>query len=131
MMKVYVGTDIIEVERIKESIENLGEKFINRIFTQTEIEYCNATKNAKYEHYAARFAAKEATFKAVSTLLSDKYSISWKNAEVVNDENGKPNIQFTSLDKNVEKELKCIKSIDVSLSHIKEYAVANVTVIIE
>lgn len=128
-MKVYVGTDIIEVDRIKESIEETGDKFINKIFTQTEIDYCKNTKAAKYQHYAARFAAKEATFKAISTLLSDKYSVSWKNSEVVNDENGKPSIRFTSLDKNVEKELNHIKSIDVSLSHIKEYAIANVTVI--
>lgn len=130
-MKVLAGTDIIEVERIKESIDDMGEKFINKIFTQTEIDYCKNTKTAKYQHYAARFAAKEATFKAISTLLSDKYSISWKNSEIVNDENGKPFIQFLDLDKKVEKELKGIKSIDVSLSHIKEYAIANVVMIIE
>lgn len=127
-MKVYVGNDIIEVDRIRESMRN--EEFKKRVFTKEEIDYCEKkNENIRYQHYAARFAAKEATFKAISTLLSDKYSVSWKNSEVVNDENGKPSIRFTSLDKNVEKELNHIKSIDVSLSHIKEYAIANVTVI--
>lgn len=130
-MHIYTGTDIIEVDRIKESIEDMGDKFINKIFTQTEIDYCKNKKTVKYQHYAARFAAKEATFKAISTLLSDRYSISWKNSEIVNDENGKPRIQFIDLDKKVEKELRTIKSIDVSLSHLKEYAIANVTLITE
>ncbi len=130
-MNVLVGTDIIEVNRVKDSIENLGDKFINKIFTLDEINYCSRSKEKKYQHYAARFAAKEATFKAISTLLSDKYSISWKNASVINDADGKPSIEFNDLSKEVEKELKVIKSIDVSLSHLKDYAVANVTVLIE
>lgn len=128
-MKVLVGTDITDVARIKDSIEDFGDKFLKKIFTENEIKYCKDTKEMKYQHLAARFAAKEATFKAISTLLSDRYSISWKNAEVINDGNGKPSINFNSLDENVERELKSIKSIDVSLSHLKEYAVANVTVI--
>lgn len=130
-MQVKVGTDIIEVARIEKSIEELGDKFINRIFTEEEIKYCQDTKNQKYQHYAARFAAKEATFKAISGLLKDKYSISWKNIQIKNDEKGKPNIELISLDREVEKELKKISSIDISLSHIKEYAVANVCLICE
>lgn len=130
-MQVKVGTDIIEVARIEKSIEELGEKFLNRIFTEEEIKYCQDTKNQKYQHYAARFAAKEATFKAISGLLKDKYSISWKNIQIKNDEKGKPNIELISLDREVEKELKKISSIDISLSHIKEYAVANVCLICE
>ena len=55
-MKILTGTDIIEIDRIKNSIENIGEKFIEEIFTQKEIEYCESKKNAKYQHYAARFA---------------------------------------------------------------------------
>ena len=128
-MQVKVGTDIIEVARIENSIEELGDKFINKVFTEKEIEYCKDTKALKYQHYAARFAAKEATFKAVSDLLNDKYSVSWKNIQVINNQQGKPEIEFVSLDKEVEKELKKIISIDVSLSHIKEFAVANVCLI--
>lgn len=128
-MQVNVGIDIIEVDRVKKSIEELGNKFIDKVFTQKEIDYCSNKKISKYQHYAARFAAKEAAFKAVSTLLKDKYSISWKNMQVVNDEKGKPKLEFIFLEKNVENELKKIASIDLSISHIKDYAVANVTIL--
>lgn len=123
-MKVLTGTDIIEINRIKESIETLGDSFKNKIYTEKEIEYCESKKNAKYQHYAARFAAKEAVFKAVSELLADKYEISWKDAEVVNDINGKPRINIFNSKLN-EK----IENIDISISHCKEYAVSNVIVI--
>lgn len=129
-MQIKVGIDIIEVDRIRQSIDEIGDSFINRIFTETEKTYCESRKKAKYEHYAARFAVKEATFKAVSTLLKDKYSISWKNVETVNDQNNKPTINFVALDKEVEKELKKIQSIDVSISHLKDYAIANVSILI-
>ncbi len=129
-MQIKVGIDIIEVERIKQSIEELGESFINKIFTDEEKAYCESKKKTKYEHYSARFAVKEATFKAISTLLKDKYSISWKNIETLNDKNNKPIIHFVSLEKEVEKELNKIQSIDVSISHIKEYAIANVSILI-
>ena len=122
-MKVYTGTDIIEIERVKNSIENIGKKFIEEIYTQKEIEYCESKKNAKYQHYAARFAAKEAIFKAVSKLLNNKFDISWKNAEIINDENGRPYINFLNT-KIIEK----IEDIDISISHCKEYAVATVVV---
>ena len=130
-MQIKVGTDIIEVSRIQESIESMGENFINKIFTKEEIDYCKNTKKLMYQHYAARFAAKEATFKAVSTLLEDKYSISWKNAQVINNENGKPQLEFIALSKEVEKMLKKIISIDISLSHLKDYAIATVTILID
>ena len=129
-MQIKVGIDIIEVERIKKSIEEIGDSFINKIYTEQEKIYCEARKKTKYEHYAARFAVKEATFKAISTLLKDKYSISWKNVETINDKNNKPTINFIALDKEVEKELKKIQSIDISISHIKDYAIANVSILI-
>ena len=123
-MRVLTGTDIIEINRIKDSIESLGETFKNKIYTEKEIEYCESKKNAKYQHYAGRFAAKEAIFKAVSDLLDDKFEISWRDAEVLDDENGKPRITFSS--KKVEEK---IESIDISISHCKEYAVSNVVII--
>ncbi len=122
-MKIYTGTDIIEIERVKNSIENIGKKFIEEIYTPKEIEYCESKKNAKYQHYAARFAAKEAIFKAVSKLLNNKFDISWKNAEIINDENGRPYVNFINT-KIMEK----IEDIDISISHCKEYAVATVVV---
>lgn len=129
-MQVNVGVDLIETERIKKSIESLGDKFINKIYTDTEIEYCNSKNRMKYQHFAARFAAKEACFKAVSILLKDKYSISWKNAQIINDKSGKPHIELIDLSDEVKEELSLIKSMDVSLSHLEGYAIANVTILV-
>ncbi len=124
-MKILCGTDIIEISRIKDSIERLGNTFINTLFTPAEIKYCESKRNAKYYHYAGRFAAKEAIFKAVSPLLKDKFDISWHNAEVINDKNGNPKINFLDI------EFKNIKNIDISISHCKEYAVATVVAIVD
>lgn len=124
-MKILCGTDIIEVGRIRESIERSGNNFLNIIYTPSEIEYCESKRVSKYYHYAGRFAAKEAIFKAVSPLLKNKFDISWHNAEVINDKDGNPKINF--LDINFSK----IKDIDISISHCKEYAVATVVVIAE
>lgn len=124
-MKVLLGTDIIEIKRVKESIEKYDKDFINRIYTEKEIEYCEKKHNAKYQHYAVRFAAKEAVFKAVSQLLEDKFEISWKNAEIINLDQGKPEVNLIGT-----KIANKIKSIDISLSHCKEYAVATVIIVI-
>lgn len=120
-MKITCGTDIIEVSRIQESIEKLGDKFLNKIYTPLEIEYCNSKKNMKYQHFAARFAAKEAIFKAISDLLESKYEITWTDVEVLNNEKGKPVVYFL-------KDGYDIKQIDISLSHLKEYAIATCVV---
>ena len=125
-MRVLTGIDIIEIERIKQSIDNLEKRFINEIFTPKEIEYCESKRKARYQHYAARFAAKEAIFKAISKLLNSKYELTWKNAEVLNDENGKPYINFLNTD--IEEK---IEDIDISISHCKEYAIASVVLILK
>ena len=78
-MKVKCGVDIIEVSRIEDAIENLEDKFLNRVYTKKEIEYCNSKNNMKYQHFAVRFAAKEAIFKAVSENLEEKTDIVWTN----------------------------------------------------
>ncbi len=124
-MHILCGTDIIEIERIKKTIERNGENFLNLIYTEAEIAYCESKKNAKYSHYAGRFAAKEAIYKAVSTLLPERFGISWKDAQIINDENGNPKIEFLKI------EFEQIKSIDISISHCKEYAVATVTILID
>lgn len=126
-MKITCGTDIIEISRIKKSIEEMGDKFIGKIFTIKEIQYCESKKAQKYQHYAARFAAKEAAFKAISTYLDDKYSISWQDIEISNNEAGRPEI---NIKKSIDGlSIENIESMDISLSHCKEYAVANVTVL--
>ena len=118
-MKVTCGTDIIEIERIKKAIERGGERFLNTVFTENEIKYCEERKVQRYQHYAARFAAKEAAFKAVSKEIDDSY---WKMFEVIKDEKGRPEIKICCDIQNLE-------SIDLSLSHCKDYAIANVVAV--
>ena len=122
-MKVKCGIDIIEISRIQESIENLGDKFLNKIYTEKEIDYCESKGKSKYEHYAARFAVKEAAFKAVSEEVEDKYNVSWKDIETMNDKKGRPIVKILFLKDNK------VENVDVSISHCKDYAVANVTVL--
>lgn len=122
-MKVTCGTDIIEISRVKESIEKLGDRFLNRVFTEEEIKYCESRGKSKFEHYAGRFAVKEAAFKAVSGVLEDKYQIVWKDIECLNDENGRPFVTIFSLNNNK------IEGIDVSISHCRQYATANVVIV--
>lgn len=122
-MKVKCGVDIIEINRIQESIEKLGDTFLNKVYTKKEIEYCESKGKNKYQHYAARFAVKEAAFKAVSESVEDKFAISWKDIEITNDEQGRPKTEILFL-KN-----KKVENIDVSISHCKDYAMANVTVL--
>ena len=123
-MKIKCGTDIIEISRRKKSIDDLGNRFIDKIFTQDEIAYCESKKIQKYQHYAARFAAKEAIFKAISESVEDKYSIDWKDFEVICDGNGKPHINILGT-----IDTDAIESMDISLSHCKEYAIANVVIL--
>ena len=125
-LKIYCGTDIIEIERVKKCIEDekIGENFKERVYTEKEIEYCESKKNQKYQHYAGKFAAKEAVFKAISKQIGNKYSITWKDIEILNNEQGKPEVKITGVElENLQDE-----NIDVSISHCKEYAVANVVV---
>ncbi|MCS7231348.1 MAG: holo-ACP synthase [Elusimicrobiota bacterium] len=105
-----IGIDIIETKRIKRLIKN--KRFIERVFSIEEIKYCENKKN-RAQHYAARFAAKEAIWKA----LAGRYSIPLKDIVIKNIQNGKPEVFLK------DKKLKNFK-IEVSLSHTKEYAVA-------
>lgn len=122
-MKISIGTDIIEISRVKDAIENIGNKFIEEIYTEKEIEYCESKKNAKYQHYAARFAGKEAIYKAISNILENKFAISWKDVQILNDINGRPYINILN-----EKIKNQITQIDISISHCKEYAVSTVII---
>lgn len=104
-----IGIDIIEIERIKVSIDKYGEHFINKIFTPNEIVYCESKGN-KYQHYAARFSAKEAVSKAFSEAWDN--TCGWQSIEVFNEENGKPSVrvfgrllEFLSTDKEVKLSL--------------------------
>jgi holo-[acyl-carrier protein] synthase len=114
-MVLGIGIDIIEIERIKESIEKLGDRFLNKIYTKKELEYCNSKAN-KYQHYAARFAAKEAIYKAISSLY--KEGIGWHEVEIFNEPNGMPSVKLFGKLKNFlgdDKELK------ITMSHSNNY----------
>lgn len=123
-MAIFCGTDIIEIERLKTSIQEL-ESFKGRVFTEDEIRYCENRNKAKFESYAARFAAKEAVMKALGTGLAD--GLEWKQIEIRNDEKGKPYVRLTK--KALELyEAMGAKSMDISLSHCALYAVAYVVI---
>lgn len=120
-MKIRTGIDIIEIDRIKQSVEETDGKFCERVYTQKEIKYCESKKMQKYQHYAARFAAKEAVLKAISQLLDSKFDIEWKEIEVLNDKEGRPFVNLLKKDIPIDE-------IDISISHCKTYAVASVVV---
>ena len=118
-----VGIDIIEVSRIKKLITS-SDRFKQRIYTQNEADYCEARKN-KAQNYAARFAAKEAFLKAIGTGW--RGGVAFREIEVVNDKQGKPEIRLSGNTKKIAQK-KHIKDIQLSLSHVKELAVAVVVV---
>jgi holo-[acyl-carrier protein] synthase len=86
-----IGTDIVEIYRIKDAVEKWGERFLKKIFTENEIAYCNKKKDP-YPHLAVRFAAKEAVIKA-SSLLRDK-RLAFHDIEILNEPSGKPFIKI-------------------------------------
>lgn len=116
-----VGIDIIEIDRIRESIESQGERFLAKVFTPAEILYCSSKHNAA-QHFAARFAAKEAASKALSTGWAGDFR--WKDVELNNEASGQPRLTFHgplagSLDK---------AAVHVSLSHSHSHVVAVVII---
>lgn len=113
-----IGTDIVEVERIKNSIENYGKRFLDRIYTDTEIEYCEQFGEKKYVHYAARFAAKESFSKAIGTGITRGFK--FKEVGIKNEKSGKP----TMILDGEMKERYSKNSIEVSLSHTDHNAIA-------
>jgi holo-[acyl-carrier protein] synthase len=123
-MILGIGTDIIEVGRIGDIAQRHGDRFVRRIFTETEIAYCSARKNAAM-HYAGRFAAKEAAFKAMGRGWGGE--ISWKDVEIINLPSGAPQIFFYG------KALETVALLNMSrafvtISHIEEYATAVVII---
>lgn len=131
-MKITTGIDIIEVDRIRKTVQELGDAFLNRIYTKKEIDYCNKGETVKFQHLAARFAAKEAVFKAVSSYIDGRNDVLWKEIEILNLESGKPEINVEKIAENIKKTAnKKLIDIDISISHIKDYAVASVVAVLE
>lgn len=89
-----IGTDIIEIERIQKAIERWGQLFLNRLFTKKEQQYCLQFADP-YPRFAGRFAGKEAVVKAFAQILFDT-RISWKEIEILNTPEGKPDVYLSS-----------------------------------
>jgi holo-[acyl-carrier protein] synthase len=115
-----IGTDIIECPRIGKMIEQHGELFLRRVYTEREIRYCQARKHA-IEHFAGRWAAKEAILKAIGTGLSR--GIAWTDLEVRNGVDGQPRVLVCGGAKDVARQ-RGIGDILVSISHCRTYATA-------
>ncbi|MGK9369053.1 holo-ACP synthase [Melioribacter sp. Ez-97] len=114
-MVLGLGIDIIEIERIKQSVDNYGDRFLEKIFTISELEYCLSKKN-KYQHLAARFAAKEAITKALSSV---NVSPGWKDIEIGNLSNGMPIVNLRSV--KIKEYLGDDKKLLISMSHSDHY----------
>jgi holo-[acyl-carrier protein] synthase len=114
-----IGVDILEIQRMQRSIDNFGSHLLERIFTPGEIAYCMGKHNV-FQHFAARFAAKEALSKAMSTGLRGEFS--WRDIEVVNDALGKPTI---ALHGPLRQKL-AHQSIMLSISHSNTHVIAFV-----
>ena len=121
-MILGTGVDIVEVFRMRDAIDKWGESFLGKIFTGKEIAYSNSRRFSS-QHFAARFAAKEAVVKAFGEPR--KSPIRWTDIEVLNDDEGKPVIEFHYDALNL-KNKKRIGNVIVSMSHSKNYAIANV-----
>ena len=118
-----IGTDLVEIERVAEKLEKKSG-FKELVFSADEIIYCE-TRAKKYEHYAARFAAKEAFLKALGTGW--RQGTAFNEIEIYNDAEGKPEMKFLGLTAKTVTDLKLGK-IFVSLSHVKSMACAMVII---
>jgi len=121
-MIVGTGVDIVETPRIQRALKRHGERFARRLYTPQEIGYCERFKN-KAERYAARFAAKEAAFKALGTGWGE--GLRWLEVEVTHRSSGKPELVLSGRAQQLARELGVTRSA-VSISHADRYVVAQV-----
>jgi holo-[acyl-carrier protein] synthase len=116
-----IGIDVVEIDRVEASIDEFGEKFLSRIFTASEREYCEQHRRSVL-HYAARFAAKEAVSKALGTGIGK--DVSFMEIQVVKKPSGEPEVELLGNAANFAKK-KGICLIKISLTHADQYAAAN------
>ena len=121
-MIVGTGIDLVEVPRIAAAVERFGDRFLNRVFTAGEIRYCRSKRNAM-ERFAARFAAKEAGFKAIGTGWRN--GVTWRDVEVGREPGGRPTVCFTGRAAEFAARLG-VRRASLSLSHTSELAIAQV-----
>lgn len=117
---VGIGTDIVECQRIDQMLQKHGEIFVRRVYTDHEIEYCT-TRKAATQHFAGRWAAKEAVLKVIGTGWAR--GIAWRDVEVKNEPGGKPFIVLSGGARDVARDLG-ISQMMISISHCKKFATA-------
>ena len=118
---VGIGTDIVECLRIGRMVEQHGELFLNRVYTEREVRYCQGRKRA-VEHFAGRWAAKEAILKCLGSGW--RKGLCWTDIEVRNDPSGKPVVLLCGAAKESAQQLR-ISDILLSISHCRAYATAQ------
>jgi holo-[acyl-carrier protein] synthase len=116
------GTDLVQISRIAESLENFGEKFIKRLFTEHEIAYAMSSEALSAARFAKRFAAKEATIKALN--LSDA-GLDWRQIEVRRDASGQCTLALHGVAREAAERAR-VRELSLSLSHDGDYATAMV-----
>lgn len=121
-MIVGSGIDLVEIERIRQSVDRFGQRFLDRIFTSGEQAYCMRKRNAA-ESLAARFAAKEAAAKALGTGISR--GVSWLEIEVIREPSGRPSIQFHGRAEEFASRLG-VSHTALSLTHTATLSMASV-----
>ena len=117
-MILGLGTDLVQVARIRQSIARFGDRFLNRVFTEHEQAYASSKANSA-ERFAARFAAKEAGMKAIGTGWNR--GVTWKDFEVVNQPSGRPTLRLAGVAQGVASRLG-VHRISISLTHTAETA---------
>ncbi len=122
MSVVGIGVDLVEVARIEHSLERFGERFLQRVFTQGEIEYCNSMPHAAC-HFAARFAAKEAVSKAFGTGIGK--ALGWKDIDIRRKSTGEPFLVLCGRGQELATE-RNLRASFVSLSHTDHHAIATI-----
>lgn len=116
------GIDIVETARIKHSVEEHGQRFLDRVFTPAELAYCARSKKRYYEHLSGRFAAKEAVLKVLGTGW--RGGIAWTDIEILPEPSGQPRITLTGETLRIATELG-IARWHISISHIETHATAS------
>jgi holo-[acyl-carrier protein] synthase len=119
---VGLGLDIAEIDRIEAAITRHGAPFLERVYTAREVAYCESHK-AKFERYAARFAAKEAAMKALGTGW--RHGVRWRDIEVVREPSGKPTLRLEGATRQIADQLG-VKNIALTLTHSGNFALAEV-----
>jgi holo-[acyl-carrier protein] synthase len=122
-MVLGLGTDLIEISRIEQSIRQFGQRFLDRVYTPEEIEYCQRKNKHAAESFAARFAAKEAGAKALGTGMSR--GVTWKEIEVRREPGGRPTLHLSGRAYDRARELG-IRHLSLSLTHSRDVAMAVV-----